>query len=365
MDLDGRMVMGFVLYCSHENNLGLGLGLGRIFSHLKTADKRIHFKKSVEERGMYATLVRKNIDLMVRNKESQYSASEHPKHNSNYRGGTDIPILGDSSLGSISLTDSTQNVCILDRMDIVCQKREKEFVALCNEFHGERKVSGGKRKRGSAKNEENDWAKSFLKRVQELGGKGIGHMFSLNFVQFASVFGFIPVKLATWSSIENPGSGGYKFIQHLYGGNLDGVTVQSYFEKCVETCQGLYGPSVTKPIIENVLCKLWRSLGEKTNTKVDCYYGYSHRKCKENPSGAQCLFRLKMNKTFSMSLEMRSPKCFSGRREIKHKHSLLSFNGNGTCADPKALARWEGLVSNTITCESLLICSDLLVDIMK
>jgi len=145
---------------------------------------------------------------------------------------------------------------------------------------------------------------------------------------------------------------------------LDGVTVQSYFEKCVETCQGLYGLSVTKPIVENLLCELWRSLDEKTNTKVNCYYGYSHHKCKENPSGAQCLYRLKMNKSFSMSLEMRSPKCFSGRREIKHKHTLLSFNGNGPCADPKALARWEGL-SNTITCESLLICSDLLVDIMK
>jgi len=74
MDLDGRMVMGFVLYCSHENN-GTFLPAGRIFSHLKTVDKRIHFKKSVDERGMYATFVRKNLDLMFRNKKSQYSAS--------------------------------------------------------------------------------------------------------------------------------------------------------------------------------------------------------------------------------------------------------------------------------------------------
>ena len=97
MELTGKMVMGYVLYCSHENN-GTFLPVGRIHMALRSPRKREKFRKSVLEHGMYSTLVARNLRLMLLNGKGQYSASGHPRHIANNRGGNKIPVLGDASL---------------------------------------------------------------------------------------------------------------------------------------------------------------------------------------------------------------------------------------------------------------------------
>ena len=363
MELTGKMVMGYVLYCSHENN-GTFLPVGRIHMALRSPKKREKFRKSVLEHGMYSTLVARNLRLMLLNGKGQYSASGHPRHIANNRGGNKIPVLGDASLPT-PRNEKEYNI-VLEKLPSVCSKREQDFIDICHKYQ-EFNKPGTKRKRGGkqqVRSPLDEHANNFLESVKELGGKGVGHMFALNFVQLASVFGFIPTQIMTWSSIENPKSGGYQFIQHLYGNTLSTATVQEYFNKCVQTCQGIYGPRVTRPIVENLLCELWRVVDGKRNTKVDCFYGYDFRKTKENPSGAQSLFRMEIESPSCMGLEMRSPKSVPNQSERLHKYVIFAFNAKGICSSDKALASWEG-PPNVILGDSVLKCSDTLTDLMQ
>jgi len=359
MELTGKMVMGYVLYCSHENN-GTFLPVGRIHMALRTPAKRDKFRKSVVKNGMYSTLVAKNLWLMLKNGKGQYSASGHPRHIANNRGGERIPVLGDASLPTPRNKEEYDE--LLKKLPDICAKREQDFIDLCQKYQ-EISMSGSKRKR-QGKSSLDDHANSFLASVKDLGGKGVAHMFALNFVQLASVFGFIPTKIMTWSSIENKQSGGYKFIQHLYGNTLSTATVQKYFDKCVLTCQGMYGARVTRPIVENLLCELWRKVDGKRNIKVDCFYGYNFRASKENPSGAQSLFRMEIETATSMCLEMRSPKYVFNQSGRQHKYVILAFNAKGLCSSDKALASWNGR-SNIILGDSVLKCTDALADLMQ
>ena len=363
MVLTGSMVMGYILYCSHENN-GTFLPVGRIHKALRGPTQCEKFKTSVLEHGMYSTLVAKNLRLMLKNGKGQYSASVHPRHIANNRGGNKIPVLGDASLPTPR--DLKECEILLEKLPSVCAKREQDFVDLCRTYK-ELNTPGKKRKRGGkqqVRSPLDEHANSFLDRVKDLGGSGVGHMFALNFVQLASAFGFISTPIITWSSIENTKSGGYQFIQHLYGNTLSMATVQEYFNKCVQTCQGIYGPRVTKPIVENLLCELWRVVDGKKNKKVDCFYGYNFRKTEENPSGAQSLFRMEIESPSCMGLEMRSPKSVPNRSGRLHKYVIFLFNGKGICSSDKALASWEG-PSNDILGDSVLKCSAELTDLMR
>ena len=177
---------------------------------------------------MYSTLVAKNLRLMLKNDKGQYSASGHLRHIANNRGGNKIPVLGDTSLPTPH--DKKELEILLDKLPSVCGKREQEFIDLCK-MSKDLNSPGKKRKCGGQAT-----GQIHIGRSRQLSG--VGHMFALNFVQLASAFGFISTPIITWSSIENTKSGGYQFIQHLYGNTLSMATVQEYFNKCVHTCQG-------------------------------------------------------------------------------------------------------------------------------
>ena len=177
---------------------------------------------------MYSTLDAKNLRLMLKNDKGQYSASGHLRHIANNRGGNKIPVLGDISLPTPH--DKKELEILLDKLPSVCAKREQEFIDLCK-MSKDLNTPGKKRKCGGQAT-----GQIHIGRSRQLSG--VGHMFALNFVQLASAFGFISTPIITWSSIENTKSGGYQFIQHLYGNTLSMATVQEYFNKCVHTCQG-------------------------------------------------------------------------------------------------------------------------------
>ena len=111
---------------------------------------------------------------------------------------------------------------------------------------------------------------AFLLAVQKLSGNGCGHIFSLNFVQLTSCFGFLLTNLMTYSSVENVKSGGYKLIKKLYEGSgimINPSKVQSLFESIVNHLRKIFTHNVSYPYVENMLCELWLEYGGKTVSK--------------------------------------------------------------------------------------------------
>jgi hypothetical protein len=52
--------------------------------------------------------------------------------------------------------------------------------------------------------------------VKDTAGSGVGHIFALNFLQVAAMFGFLPGELVTWACVNSNTSGAYKAINGLY-----------------------------------------------------------------------------------------------------------------------------------------------------
>jgi hypothetical protein len=46
-------------------------------------------------------------------------------------------------------------------------------------------------------------ATKFFEEVKKITGKGVGHIFDLNFCQVASLFGFMPMEMVTWSTVHS------------------------------------------------------------------------------------------------------------------------------------------------------------------
>ena len=65
---------------------------------------------------------------------------------------------------------------------------------------------------------------NLLQLIKQMAGQGVGHIFSLNFVQLASCFGFLPTSMMNYSSVASTSSGGYKLIKHLYENNTSEST---------------------------------------------------------------------------------------------------------------------------------------------
>jgi len=131
----------------------------------------------------------------VENGKKQYSASRHPRHIANNWGGERIPVLGDASPHTPRNKEEYNE--LLKKIPSVCAKIEQDFIDLCQKYQ-EISTSGTKRKqqvKRHGKSSLDDHANSFLASVKDLGGKGVAHVFALNFVQMVSVFGFIPTKI--------------------------------------------------------------------------------------------------------------------------------------------------------------------------
>jgi len=345
MSLDASMVMGYVAFCSLEVN-GTFLSCGIVEKCLASSDSRKMFESSVKEHGMYTTLVQKAIDIAMEKGSQVYTASEKPRHLGNNRGGRSVPIIGqkqyvlpeDTPAGSEAETIFLDGV--YQTLDNECALIEKNLLDHCNNFC---EITKKWEETSISKRSSHfpSLAKNFLKGIEEIGGKGIGPSFALNFLQVASMFGFIPQRMMTWSTVAHPKSGGYKFIKDLYKDDrtMNPTKADQYFNASISVCQDLYGNGISPYLIENLLCELWRKRDpSKITQKRDCFFGYNYRESNENPWGAQNLYRMVRSSQSKVKLEMCSPRRLLNN-SAKKKVVVMEIGIDGFTN--KSLINWE------------------------
>ena len=350
MDLDAIMVMGYIAFCSLEVN-GTFLSCGIVDKCLATTESINEFKRSVTRHGMYNTLVRHAMAIAKLKGLQVYTASEKGRHLGNNRGCAGIPIVGKISVPD-SIRQGTQeekvfHKKVFEALDGECALIEKELIGackdLCKRVHD--LVPKPKERNSVPSNGDDDLsllAKTFLKQVELISGKGVGPTFALNFLQVASMFGFIPQRMMTWSTIQHKASGGYKFVKELYKaeGSMTTSKANEYFCESIDIIQQIYGNCVTPYLIENLLCELWRKRGEKVTAKRDCFFGYKFRESSLNPSGCQNLYRVVRCTPNTVHLEMCTPQKLLNKK-LKKKVTVMEVGKSGVTAN--SLIGWDNL----------------------
>ena len=333
-DLSAKDVMGYIIFCSLECN-GTVLPVGLISTRMKDSQSRATFKDLIEADGMYYTLLRDSIELAADRRTNAYGCSggnRHQGHNRTFfdKPGKARPCPNPAGIPAFNVmlsyaddNDGTSNhqwdyanpkskKKSYKSLKVHCKHLEASFLMLCRE--GWTSLSPKKATKKNAKKKECNKTKSppaaeemsaFLSAVQKLGGNGCGHIFSLNFVQLSSCFGFLPTNLMTYSSVQNLNSGGYQLIKQLYEGSgiaINPLKAQSLFESTIKHLRKIFTHNVSYPYVENMLCELWREYGGKTVTKRDYFFFLPHRENARN--GLQNFLRFQYESGSTMSLEM-------------------------------------------------------------
>ena len=246
MDLDAIMVMGYIAFCSLEVN-GTFLSCGIVNKCLATTESILEFKQSVSTHGMYNTLVRHAMAIAKLKGLHVYTASEKGRHLGNNRGCPGIPIVGKIVVPESIIRGTKEEKAfhkkVFEALDGECALIEKELLGACKELcKCVQDLAPKPKLRNSVPSGEDELsklAKTFLKKIELISGKGVGPGFSLNFLQVASMFGFIPQNMMTWSTIQHNASGGYKFVKELYKaeGSMTTSKANEYFCESVDIIQ--------------------------------------------------------------------------------------------------------------------------------
>lgn len=274
-------MMGYVCFAGLETN-GTFLLSSIVDEALCTIDPRHStFVKEVTRYGMYAALVFAGHRKNKRNGTGNiYGSSKNNRHQHHNRGGSTVPIVGKEGLTSFNNKDDIASHC----RDVV-----KKLFVLCNSIS--QKCYDIRMKRIATKFEV--VAAELYQGVQDIAGKGIGHIFALNFCQVASLFGFVPMEIVTWTCVSSKISGAYKAINSFYKSqngapNLIDLTedeAQKHFEAAVTWISLHVSHNFSRALAENILCELHREKGEdvdsdnyRSTPKRDILYFYEHRK---------------------------------------------------------------------------------------
>jgi hypothetical protein len=185
-------MMGYICFAALETN-GTFLLSGIIDDAMCCVDPRQStFVKEVQRYGMYAALLfaghRKNKSTGIGN---IYGSSKYPRHQHHNRGSSTFPIAGNDSL---SFEDK-------DGISLHCSKVVKKLISLCSWINKQCYDIRMKKAKRGVKFET--IATEFFEEVKNIAGKGVGHIFALNFCQVASLFGFMPMEMVTWSTVHS------------------------------------------------------------------------------------------------------------------------------------------------------------------
>ncbi len=301
--LNAREVIGYVAFCSFETN-GTTLPVGILTGYLCTGKRRRAFKDSIISDGMYYTLLCNSIRRAKARHTTVYGSSVNPRHvghNRSYCVNSTNPVAGDSQFSSGFDPDSSSDE-LKQKIKARCAQIEKRLIDLCARttrtvLNTNKSATSGTEENGK---KEKNHLKEFLAQIQVIAGKGCSGMYCLNFMQLAGYFGFVPIKILSTSTVETKVSGGFKFIEMLYPGISPG-TAQKYFIESTLKLQKLFGSAMTFAFSENLLCELYRDRNG-SNPKKDVTFFFDHRSNEWN--GLQNFFRLKIDSSFKMDLEM-------------------------------------------------------------
>jgi hypothetical protein len=275
-------MMGYVCFAALETN-GTFLLSGIIDDAMCCVDPRQStFVKQVHRYGMYAALIfaghRKNRTTGTGN---IYGSSKLPRHQHHNRGSSTFPIAGNSSL---SFEDK-------DGISLHCSEVVRKLLGLCSWINKQCYDIRMKVAKRGVKFET--VATEFYEEVKNVAGKGVGHIFALNFCQVAALFGFMPMEMVSWATVKSKTSGAYKAInafykkssEHLDSADLSEEVAEKHFEEAVSWISLNVGWNFTHALAENILCELHRENCEDTTSdnyqqspKKDVLYMYTHRR---------------------------------------------------------------------------------------
>jgi hypothetical protein len=172
-----------------------------------------------------------------------------------------------------------------------CDKVARQMITLCGQL---RKKCYEIRMRLISQYKVEPVLMQFLEDIKKVAGKGVGHIFALNFCQVASLFGFMPMEMVTWASVSSKSSGAYKAISMFYNktsqkdsiaSDLSESEAQKHFDTAVSWIGGHVSGGFTHALAENILCELNREkcidIGSPeyvASPKKDVLYMYKHRK---------------------------------------------------------------------------------------
>jgi len=133
--------------------------------------------------------------------------------------------------------------------------------------------------------------------------------------------------LISWSSINDAGSGGYKFAKSL-DADVTPSLAQATVTEALQVIRGIYGRKVSVCLLGNILCELNREQnGEKgQSSKHDCLFKFTHR-----DGRMQNCYRLKFSGTTSSAIIEILPwkvndsgKRKSSRNQVKDRISVFT-----------------------------------------
>jgi hypothetical protein len=290
--------LGLVCFASLEIN-GTFL-LSSIVDDLLSNSDPINtlFMEEYKKYGLYAALIfagyRKN---KIDNEESgvRYGYSQKGREVYNERGTCErTPIAGETGL----LSFSEENKDLLkQRCDDIVRSLLEELEETGRQTY---EVATQKRK-GTVDNV----ARFLIARVQRIAGPGISRVYAHNFMQVASMFGFIPFDLLGWTCIDDQTSDAYQMINNCYKNafgrkvqdDLSVVDADRHFKAAVKYIASNMNWNATAVTVKNTLIDLYRESGALK--KDDILFLFPHRNRAVNH-----LYRWKMDNSGEAMLQV-------------------------------------------------------------
>jgi hypothetical protein len=269
--------MGFVCFASLETN-GTFLLSAIVDDLLSSNDPgSTLFMDDYKEYGLYAALIfagyREN-KFGDEETGTRYGYSRHGRELYHGRGTCEgTPIAGGTGL--LSYADDNKH-----RVKSRCDDIVRELLQELHEMQRETCEVVTQRRRGTVDNV----ARQFLGALQSIAGPGISLTYAHNFLQVASMFGFIPYEMIGWTCIDDRSSDAYTAINALYreafGSNVqDDLSVadaDKHFKAAVKYIASNMNWNATAVTVKNTLSELHRDPNEPVN-KRDILFLFPHR----------------------------------------------------------------------------------------
>jgi hypothetical protein len=165
------------------------------------------FHNDFHKYGMYVTLI---FAAQCRNDmpccQSGYGSSDIPRFNFN-NGGVCMDLSFSEGSDLVLMDDEVK-----DNIKARCDGIVRDLGEECFNLHSALK-SLDKRKRSDG---VEAISRHFYNRIQEIGGRGVCHEQAINFIQLASMFGFILYDLLNWVCVGPTTSYSYQAINIFY-----------------------------------------------------------------------------------------------------------------------------------------------------
>ena len=291
--------------------------------------------------GLYAALIfaaqRRNVAT-----DALYASSQYEGFPYTNRGTSDtFPIAGGSGLLSF-VSDSDK-----ERISERCQQIVASLADECYKLHSSVNDATIKHKKECS----DAVARYFHSRIQEIGGPGVNHQCALNFIELASIFGFLPYEIVNWSCVGPKTSSVYKAINYYYKKTLNHRSsvradlteeeAEKHFKLAVKYITANVNWNFTASLCSSILSILYREMGGRCDVRQhDVMYFFNHR------NGAMHhLYRWKMETPGKAILQVLLVN--KDNHMLMQPYNLMEISRDGLCdGSPLIASSWKDRLSS-------------------